>query len=261
VADLKGKRVIITRPRHQAAALSNLLSELGALPLCVPTIEIAPLANPINLDAALRDLKTYDWVILTSVNGVRAMWERLEQLGIVFPQDGPRVAVIGPKTASAMDDRGISPDFVPDEYIAEAILPGLEITAGSRVLLLRADIARPTLAEAIKREGGIADDVAVYRTLPAAIDASMLAEIHAGVDVITFTSSSTVTYFVTQLVQLDIRPSEIPGDPLIACIGPITAATARSHGLRVDVMPDEYTIEGLVEALISHPTVAAKEVR
>jgi len=249
MASLFDKRVVITRPRHQAAALVEQIQERGGQPICIPVIEIAPLEDFTQLDQTLRQVQTYDWLVLTSVNGVNAVWERFEALGIRPLLEGVQVAAIGPKTAAALEQRGVTPDFVPNEYIAEAILPGLGDVRGKRIVLLRADIARTALAQAIRAAGGVAEDVSAYRTLPVGIEPAAWEPIKAGVDIIIFTSSSTVTHFVRMLGERGFATQRLPGDPLIACIGPITAATASEHGLGVDIMPQAYTIEGLISAL------------
>lgn len=249
MASLSGKRVVITRPRHQASALMEQIQERGGQPICIPVIEIASLNDFTQLDQALRQVQTYDWLVLTSVNGVNAVWERFEALGIRPLLERVQVAAIGPKTAAALEQRGVTPDFVPDEYIAEAILPGLGDIRGQHILLLRAEIARTALAEAIRAAGGVAEDVSVYRTLPARIEPEAWEPIKAGVDIIIFTSSSTVVHFVHGLAEKGFALPRLPGDPLIACIGPITAATATGYGLHIDIMPQNYTIEGLISAL------------
>lgn len=253
MSELDGMRVMITRPRHQSQPLAALLESRGAIPLSVPAIEIAPMEDFAELDRALSQLGSYHWVVFTSVNGVEAVCQRLRTLGLGIPST-LRVAAIGPKTAAGLVAFDISTDFVPDEYVAEAILPGLDPKPGNRILLLRADIARPTLAEAIRQAGAVADDISVYRTIAASVDEQVLAEIQRGAQVLVFTSSSTVIHFLGLLERLGIKPKAFPGDPLIACIGPITAATAEAAGLRVDVIPGSYTIEGLVSALETYLT-------
>ena len=249
MASLFDKRVVITRPRYQANTLVEMIRERRGQPICIPVIEIAPLEDFTQLDQALRQVQTYDWLVLTSVNGVNAVWDRFEALGIKPLLEGVQVAAIGPKTAAALEQRGVTPDFVPNEYIAEAIMLGLGDIRGQRILLLRADIARTALAQAIRAAGGLAEDVSAYRTIAARIEPEVWGRIKTGVDIVIFTSSSTVTHFVRMVGEQDISVHRLPGDPLIACIGPITAATASDHGLRVDIMPQAYTIEGLINAL------------
>lgn len=236
----------------QCQVFLDLLEQAGAFPICFPVIEISRLINPQILDQALLDLSSYDWLILTSVNGVAAVWERMAALGILELPAGLKVACIGPKTSAAAAKIGVQPDFVPEEYVAEAILPGLGELDGLKVLLTRADLARPDLPEAIRNGGGIADDICAYRTLPAETDQAILAEIANKTDVLTFTSPSTVENFFQIISDQGLDPLGLPGDPIVACIGPITAKAAEKKGYQIAVVPDYYTIEGLTQAILDH---------
>jgi uroporphyrinogen-III synthase len=247
--DLTGKRILITRPRSQLGPFIELLKEAGAIPVPFPVIEISPIEDTILLDRALKKLACYDWLVLTSVNGVDAVWQRLAACEIAHLPDELQVAAIGPKTAQALRDRGVRVDFVPDEYVAEAILPGLGELRGRWVLLPRADQARRDLALAIAADGGVPHEIAAYRTIPAPLDPDGLAALQAGVDALTFTSSSTVRNFIRLTREAGLDPFHLPGNPIIACIGPITAASAREAGFPVDVVADEYTTGGLLKAM------------
>jgi uroporphyrinogen III methyltransferase/synthase len=247
--DLRDLRIVITRPRSQAEGFAGRLRKRGASVIYFPVIRIAPLEDTTELDAALQQIESYDWLIMTSVNGVEAVWERFSALGISPVLEGVQVAAIGPKTAAALERRGVTPGFVPDEYVAEAILPGLGELNRQRFLLTRADLARPALATSIRDAGGVVDDLNAYRTVPELPDREALGEIMVGVDCVTFTSSSTVDNFVRLIRQESLDPHSLPGDPVIACIGPITAATAEEAGLRVGIVPDSYTTGALVEAI------------
>lgn len=244
---LRGKRILVTRPRAQAADLCDKLAVLGAEPIPFPTIEIAPMADYAALDNAIRNLEKYHWLIFTSVNGVSSFWKRLAIVGAGL---APvlQIAAIGPATAQALSRRGAQARFIPEEHVAERILDGLGDVQGKWILLPRADIAREALAVELESRGAVVHEIAAYRTLPAAPDPIGLAEFRRGVDAITFTSSSTVRNFVALVGQV----ANLPGNPAIACIGPITAATAREVGLPVDVMATEYTIDGLAAALASY---------
>lgn len=160
-----------------------------------------------------------------------------------------RVAAIGSKTAEALQVRGVTPDFVPEEFVAEAILPGLGNLRGKWVLLPRAEIARKELPEAISKAGGIAHEIVVYRTLPAEIDMDGLNALKSGVDIVTFTSASTVENFVAVARKNQLDPLNLPNNPLFACIGPITEQAARSEGFENIVVAKEYTTDGLIEAI------------
>ena len=233
---LAGKRVVVTRPRAQAAALAEKLAGQGAVPIIFPMIEITPMDDCRPLDAALRQLDQYDWIIFTSVNGVTAVWDRLDA---AWPA-ALRIAAVGPATARALAARGANAAFMPDEYVAEALAAGLGDVAGQRVLLPHAELAREALADVLRGRGATVDELPVYRTLPAAPDPQGLAEQQRGVDAITLTSASAARNFAR------LAPA---APAVVACIGPVTAAAAREAGLPVRVVAAEYTLDGLVAAL------------
>jgi uroporphyrinogen III methyltransferase/synthase len=238
------KRILVTRPRAQADSFVEGLRVARFEPIYFPVIEIRSVEDNSELDQALVQIKKYDWVVFTSVNGVEVVFDRLEKYSSL-----PRVAAIGPKTADALKARGVIPDFIPEEYVAEAILPGLGDLRGKWVLLPRAEIARKALPEAIIKAGGIAHEIAVYKTLAIQPDAEGLAALKAGVDVITLTSPSTVQNFVAIAKQNGFNPLNLPNNPLFACIGPITEQAARAEGLSNLVVAKEYTTEGLIQIL------------
>jgi uroporphyrinogen-III synthase len=238
------KRILITRPRAQADEFAEKMRAAGFEPVYFPVIEIQPIENNTALERALSKLDCYDWLVFTSVNAVDVVFDRL-----TGKNGFPRVAAIGPKTAEALRTRGIKPDFVPEEYIAESILPGLGDVRGKWVLLPRAELARMALPEAICEAGGIAHEIAVYKTLPAQADPAGLAALKAGVDIITLTSSSTVHNLVALARRHGLDPLQLPGNPLFACIGPITEQAAREEGLTNLLTAREYSTEGLLEAI------------
>jgi len=248
-------KVLITRPRTQADSFASALAAAGFEPVFFPVIEIRPFAENVALDRAIAKLGCYDWIVFTSVNGVEAFFERLPSPPAPLPgrergaEGGVRVAAIGPKTAHSLVTRGVTPDFVPDEYVAEAILPGLGDLCGRWVLLPRAEIARKALPEAIVAAGGVAHEIAVYQTVPAEPDQEGLAALKSGVDAVTFTSPSTVENFVVLVRRSGLNPLNLPGDPRIACIGPITQKAAQEAGFRNIVVAEEYTSEGIVKLL------------
>lgn len=248
---LTGKRVVVTRPAAQAAALAEPLQDLGATPVFFPTIAIQPMEESGPLDEAIGRMGAgaYDWVIFTSVNGVAAFWERLEALDrdvMIF--DGVRVAAIGPATGDALAAQGVEADYIPDEFVAEAIGEGLGDVAGKAILLPRAAIARKTLAKMLAEQGAAVDEVATYRTLPAEPGVDALEALQSA-DIFTFTSSSTVRNFV-ELVGGQKAAIDLTRGARIACIGPITAGTVEEMGMVPHIVADEYTIEGLVAALV-----------
>ena len=248
-------KVLITRPRSQADSFANALAEAGFEPVFFPVIEIRSFEENVALDRAIAKLSCYDWVVFTSVNGVDAFFVRLPSLPIPLPErlrgaEGEvRFAAIGPKTAQSLKSHGVAPNFVPEEYVAEAILPGLGDLRGRWVLLPRAEIARKALPEAIVAAGGMAHEIAVYQTIPAKTDPDGLAALKSGVDAITFTSPSTVENFFEIVGRAGLDPLHLPGNPKIACIGPITQSAAEEAGFVDMFVADEYTTEGLVKLL------------
>ena len=239
---LFGKRVVVTRTRAQASQLSALLRDRGAEPVEVPTIRIVqPDDGGAGLDAGLGRLAggAYDWLVLTSANGVERAFAHVPDVRAVRA----KVAAIGPGTAEALTKHRITADLVPERFVAEGLLETFPDGPG-RVLLARAAVARDVLPDGLRAKGWEVDVVDAYRTVPAEFTDDD-AERAASADAITFTSSSTVERWV-ELAGIDRTPK------VVACIGPITAATARERGLHVDVEATEHTIIGLVEALCRH---------
>lgn len=243
-------KVLITRPRAQADDFAEKLRSAGFEPIFFPVIEIQPIENNVALERALDKLYCYEWVIFTSVNAVEVVFDKRPPLPL-GDASGLRVAAIGPKTAETLQTRGITPDFVPEEYVAEAILPGLGDLQGRWVLLPRAEIARAELPKAILNAGGIAHEITVYRTLPAEIDMDGLNALNSGVDVVTFTSASTVENFFTLVRQHELDPMSLPNNPLFACIGPITEQAAIEAGFQNILVAKEYTTDGLIEVIVN----------
>lgn len=250
---------MVTRPRHQAGPLCDVLRDLGAEPVEFPTIAIRPPADPGPLREALASLDRYDWAVLTSVNGVRRVLSTLDEQGRA-PGDafaGVSVAAIGPSTAGELREAGVPVQVVPEEYRAERLVDALADAArleGASVLLARAEEARDVLPRQLRAAGARVDEVTAYRTEVANPDAGRLAErLRAGeIDWLTFTASSTVRNFV-RLVGRE------PGTARVAAIGPVTAGTVRELGMEVDVVAEEYTIPGLVEALVRAETAGAED--
>ena len=249
---LFGKRVLNTRSRSQASRLQTLLEQAGANPLELPTIEIGPLADHTELNATLEQLADYQWVIFASANAVESVFERLALQGKdARALAGTTIGAIGPATAQALANRGITADFVPTRSISEEILKELSDRDwnGVSVLLPAADIGRDELEKGLSAIGATVKRLAAYRNIPVAGISDLAKQAFIdGVDVVTFTSSSTVRNLVDML-DGDLKTLE---NSFIACIGPITAATARELGLRVDLEATEHTVEGLVDALTNH---------
>jgi uroporphyrinogen III methyltransferase/synthase len=255
---LAGKRILITRAREQASAFAAVLEAAGAEVVEFPTISIVPPESWAPLDAAIGRLREYQWVIFTSSNGVRFFRDRLQHAGRdVRDLHGITICAIGPATAAALATIGVRADLVPAEFKAEALLeairtvPGGTDLRGARVLLARAAEAREALPEELMRRGAQVDVVPAYRTVRSAPEAepvrAMLRDrnIHA----VTFTSSSTVKHFL-ELVGAEAR--DLLRGVVIASIGPITAETAARRGIASDIVPENYTIPALAEALIRH---------
>ena len=252
---LFGKRVLVTRSRRQASVLCRLLADEGADVLEVPAIEIAPPEDYGGLDDAIHSMGSYQWVIFTSVNGVEAFFERLKAQEMDSRALGPvKVCAIGPATATALESYGIKADFVPRQFESSSIVKGLAHLGvrGAKVLLPQADIAHQYLVEELEGLGALVEKQTAYRTLAPQESRGMAHKaLEAGkIDIVTFTSSSTVR---NMLDLLDGGKALMEG-MLIACIGPITAKTAREAGLKVDVVASSHTVEGLVHALKSHLT-------
>lgn len=258
---LFGKRVLVTRSRTQASVLSQRLADRGAEPVELPTIDVAPLDDYSELDNTLGQVQRYQWMVLTSVNAVDAVFHRLRHAGKDARHLGPvQIAAVGPATAEALTRHGVIADFVPDTYTTEAVAKGFSRFSmnGVTVLLPGADIGGEMLPEGLARLGAQVDQVVAYRTVTPERMAEHAKELLAfgTLDAATFTGSSTVRNLVS---LLDGDPQPIRG-LLVASIGPATSRTAKELGLQVDVEAREHTIPGLVQSLVEHYTGASVEV-
>jgi uroporphyrinogen-III synthase len=279
---LSGIRVLVGRARHQAGALSGELRKLGAKVIEIPFIEIRRPRSFKPLDAALQSLASYDWLILTSVNGVEAMWDRMQNIreghdfsravrgsksiSALAAEGLPlHIAAIGPATQKAIEQRGMKVEVVPKEYVAESVVRSLKNRVrGKRVLLVRAKVARDVIPQELRKAGAHVDVVEAYETVVAQNSRRRLqaALKNRRPHVVTFTSSSTVRNFV-ELLGARAAAKSAPtvrgrGSPRhtglegirMASIGPVTSATLREFGLPVDVAAKEFTIPGLVAAIV-----------
>lgn len=251
---LAGRRIAVTRARAQAGELVQALEALGAEIVSAPTIRIVPLADLAPLRAALTRTPPYDWIVFTSQNTVQVVCDGLAGWGLA-PRDVARAAVaaIGPATAAALRRYGVTPNVVPEKYVAEAVVAALDARGAcrdKRILLPRAREARDALPEGLQARGAIVDVIPVYETVRETGDGRGLAAAILGrkIDAVTFTSSSTVGGFV-DLVGRDAATS---GRFAAAVIGPVTARTARDLGIDVVVEAEEYTTAGLVDALVRY---------
>jgi uroporphyrinogen III methyltransferase/synthase len=256
---LFGQRVLVTRTRQQASVLSARLRALGAESIELPAIRVAPPDDWAPLDRAIADLAAYDWIVFTSANGVEHFWQRLSRTGLdARTLHGLRLAAIGPATAAELESHGLRADYVPGEYVAEAVSAGLGEVRGLRILLPRADIARPALADLLREGGAEVVEVTAYRTLRPE-SSEDLENLLARVTVATFTSSSTIRNLAAMARDAGLDLSAALRHATVACIGPITAGTARELGLAVHVVAEEYTIDGLVEALANYVQETGRE--
>lgn len=254
---LSGLRVLVGRAHHQASALSDGLRHLGAEVIEIPFIEIRKPESYNPLDSALKKLRDYDWLILTSVNGVESVWSRLDALHAQSSElSHLKVAAIGPATRKALEKRGVQVTVMPKEYVAESVVESLrDYVSGKRVLLARAKIARDVIPRELKKLGAEVDVVEAYETV---IPIGSRVRLRAAFEdpkwrpqVITFTSSSSVRNFQTLTIgdkPGKESPISIEGIKL-ASIGPVTSSTLRELGLPVDIEAEEYTIPGLIQAI------------
>lgn len=237
---LLGRTVVVTRARHQAGSLATLLRQAGADVISFPVIEmVEPDDGGAAMRAAASSVGTYDWVVLTSANGAARF---LDAVGDPRRLAGVRLAAVGATTAAEVERRFLTPDLVPETFVAESLLSAMPPPPpGGRVLLARAAVARDVLPDGLVEAGWIVDVVDVYRTVAASPDTSLVESV-AAADLVAFTSSSTVERFV-EIVGVDQVPAAV------ASIGPITTETARALGLVVDIDATEHTVKGLVEAI------------
>lgn len=251
-APLSGRSVVVTRARAQAAALVEPLEALGAEVIAVPVIEIVDPPEPARLDEALRCLGDYEWIVLSSANGVDRVLARLEALGLgVGALNAVRVAVVGAATAARLTDAGVTPDLVPDDFRQEGLVEAFAALGdrGGRVLFARALEGRFVLGEQLEALGYEVDLVPAYRTVPAQADPEVIDRLALGVDVITFTSPSTVRNFIAFLEANGADPAEVLSLAEAASIGPVTTAALVARGIEPAIEPAESTVPALVAAI------------
>lgn len=252
---LRGKKILITRARDQSKEFAAQLKKWGAEVIELPTIEIVPPSSWKALDRAITRLQSYDWILFTSANGVAFFFQRLREKGMNRRSlSGLKMGAIGPATAQSLKQRGFRVDYIPQTFIAESILRGFKKMGiqGKQILLARAQKARDLLPEGLKAMGAKVDVAQAYRTIKPKGGTARLRRVlkNKEVDVITFTSSSTVNHFVDLLKKEDLK--KLLKGVVIACIGPVTARTARKAGLKVHIQPKEYTIPALTQAIIHY---------
>jgi uroporphyrinogen-III synthase/uroporphyrinogen III methyltransferase/synthase len=248
---LAGKRVLVTRAAQQAGKLSEGLRALGAVPVEVPVLEIRPPESFGALDAALRSLGAYDWLILTSANTVRTLAERASSLGIGLVQPaGLKVAAVGESTAAAARSAGLAVAFVPESYLAESLADGLtRYAAGQKVLLARAAMARDVIPDALRAAGAVVDVVDAYRNcMPKLAPEQLRLALAKGIDAATFTSSSSVTH-LAEAASAGGVAWPFAGVQAVS-IGPITSGTLRELRWEPAVEANPSDIPGLAAAVV-----------
>jgi uroporphyrinogen-III synthase len=261
VRSLSGLRILVGRARHQAGALSSELRKRGAQVIEVPFIEIRRPRSYASLERALRALADYDWLILTSVNGVDALWARCKKLGVTRKDFAHlKLAAIGPATKKAIERLGLKVHVMPKEYVAEAVVQSLRRQIkGKRVLLARAKVARDVIPRELRKLGAEVNVVEAYETVVPKKSQTRLRRLMKDPKqrphVVTFTSSSTVRNFVALLGKGSTR--SVKGIRMVS-IGPVTSATLRELGLRADIKATEFTIPGLVDAIARFFTHASR---
>lgn len=249
---LRGRRIAITRTREQATELADLLQKAGAEAVICPAIRIVPPDEIVDLDLAIDQLSSFDLIVFASANSIAALTQRMKQRGIAFAADFPPVAAVGAATARAAEMEGFVVAVVPDQFVAESLVMELRSLAPGRVLLLRADIGRPLVRDALVADGWDVVDVVAYRTIPGDGIALLARELQGKkIDAITFSSSSSVRFTVEGLTQSGEIHFLHSGTsrPAVICLGPVTAKTARDLGVRVDSVAGRFDARGLADAV------------
>jgi len=243
---LEGKRILITRPLHGVKEMAEYIKKEGGEPVIIPTIELKRIRSP-EIEKTIKNLKKYDWLIFTSANGVDFFFEILLKNKIDLRNlSHLKIGVIGEKTAESLEKRGIFPDLMPERFVAESIVEEFKKIQikGKRVLLPRAEVAREVLPEQLKIMGARVHILPIYRTVkPRGLKKKIFEELKKGVDVIVFTSSSTVKNF------MEIRGIKKFLHLPIAVIGPVTAETLMQYGFKPSIMPKKYTAKSLVREI------------
>jgi uroporphyrinogen III methyltransferase/synthase len=249
---LLGMRILITRPKKSADGLSERLRALGATPIELPTIEIAPPTDFTELDRAIRNMGSYDWIVFTSVHGVKFFAERLTALGSAWKTAGNvKIAAIGPATASTLERNGRGADYVPKDFLTEKISEGLGDVKGKRVLLPRTNIASKMLPEQLRGRGALVEEIIAYRTLvPSDLSEDRIRSVFKmGVDLVAFTSPSTVRNLAKVLGENEL--ATLLKGTKVACIGPVTVEAVKELGVNADVVATTHTTDSLVEGIVN----------
>jgi uroporphyrinogen-III synthase len=252
---LSGTRILVGRARHQAGSLSASLRSLGASVIEIPFIEIRKPQSYAPLDQAIKNLKTYDWLILTSANGVEALWQRLRKLRIPRTKlKHLQIAAIGPATKKAIAKHGLKVKMMPEEYVAESVVKGLhDKVNGKRVLLVRAKVARDVIPDSLRAAGAHVDVIEAYETVVPEKSRARLRALFKSQrrpHIVTFTSSSTVKNFADLLAGTTPTSAAALKNIQFASIGPVTSSTLRELNLPVSIEACEFTMGGLIRAIV-----------
>ncbi|CAH0346334.1 uroporphyrinogen-III synthase [Bacillus sp. CECT 9360] len=247
---LKGLNVLVTRGEEQSAEMIETIAANGGIPHAIPLIDFVPVSRKIDQLACLDD---YEWLVFTSRNGVEFFFRLLEQ--VTKPTRMPKMAVIGNKTKEALERFGFLPDFIPDEFVAEAFAMQFveHLDQNEKVLIAKGNLARSVICDEINRYGAVCEEIIVYETIfPAASERLLIELLQIGkIDIVTFTSSSTVDHFIEVVKKHGMRKEA--EKLIVACIGPIAKKTAENRGLVVDICPKhEYTGNAMIESLIQY---------
>ncbi|WP_110927102.1 uroporphyrinogen-III synthase [Bacillus massiliglaciei] len=243
--------VLITRGRHQATGLAEAVKAFGAVPVMVPLVDFSLPENVTEIRSRMKQLGSYDWVVLTSQNGVDFFFRLAAESGI---QHFPKFAVIGSKTKKKLEDLGHQAEFVPQTFVAESFaeefLPMLQ--KEERVLVAKGNLSRDVIAKALRQEGIPCEELILYKTFRPRESERELSDLLNGhhIDLVTFTSSSTVTHFMEAVDHLQLRG--LLEGIVIACIGPVTKQAALDFGLTVHICPDIYTTDAMVGEIIAY---------
>jgi len=246
---LFGKKIMVTRARHQASRLSKMIAEAGGQPIEFSTIEIIHNEDDLQINTMFENLSSYDWLIFTSINGVETFFNNLKNHNNDIRNIGSaKICAIGESTKQAIEKYYLQVEFCPEEFIAESLIEGLKdkIKAGDKVLIPRAEVAREVIPDELIKFGANVDIIPLYKTIIPAHSREKLIDILNDIDIITFCSSSTVSNFVQILGNENLH---FLNNIEIACIGPVTANTAKGLNINVNKIAEEYTIDGLVTKL------------
>ncbi|WP_203361592.1 uroporphyrinogen-III synthase [Bacillus sp. REN10] len=247
---LGNKRILVTRPRGQAAPFIDKIKAAGGIAYAVPLIAFRAVQAP-NEAIVVSKLYTYDWIVLTSKNGVDFFFQQLEKMGVDRKRISARFVAIGTKTAAVLQEYGFQADYIPEKFSADQLAKEIELGLfqAQNVLIPKGNLARTTIAEALRKQGAQVEEWIVYETFFPKEEKSRLLQLLQSerLDVITFTSPSAVRHFMNAIEEANLSLSAV-----IACIGPVTEAVVKKFGLSVSICPEEYTIEALIEEMAQY---------